>query len=135
MRGFRQMSEFLLQLRWTGRFGNRMFQYAYGATYARATSFDYWLPAEWEGTKLFKNRAHKVIENDEIRVALMRPDEGPMSNQQRMAAVHRYYADAELIDAELAPDPYLTPGHPVCHANGCIYNRAIFPHMSRAHLQ
>jgi len=35
------MSEFLLQLRWSGRFGNRLFQYAYGATYAKLTGREY----------------------------------------------------------------------------------------------
>src|SRR3954447_5041981 len=129
------MSEFLLQLRWTGRFGNRMFQYAYGATYARLTGLDFWLPADWEGTRLFKQQNHQVVENDEIRLALARPDEGAGSNQTRMQAVQKYYPDAELIDAELVPDPYIQPGHPLCHANGCVYNKAIFPRMSTTHLK
>ena len=129
------MSEFLLQLRWTGRFGNRMFQYAYGATYAKLTGLEFWLPSAWEGTKLFQHQQHQVVENEEIRQALSGGDEGAASNQRRLQTVQRYYPDAELIDAELAPDPYLTPGHPVCHANGCAYNTAIFARMSRAHLQ
>jgi hypothetical protein len=129
------MSEFLLQLRWTGRFGNRMFQYAYGATYARLTGLDFWLPAEWEGTRLFRHQNHRVVENDEIRLALTRPDEGAASNQKRMQAVQKYYPEAELIDVELVPDPYMKPGHPLCHANGCAYNRAIFAGMSRTHLK
>jgi hypothetical protein len=129
------MSEFLLQLRWTGRFGNRMFQYAYGATYARLTGLEFWLPAEWEGTRLFKHQVHKLVQNDEIRLALMTPEEGVASNQKRMEAVQKYYPDAELIDAELAPDPYLTPGHPVCHANLCAYNRALLTRMSTTHLK
>jgi hypothetical protein len=128
------MSEFLLQLRWTGRFGNRLFQYAYGATYARLTGLEYWLPAAWEGTRLFRQQNHRVVEDDEIRLALTRSDEGAESNLKRMEAVQRYYPDAELIDAELAPDPYAKPGHPLCHANGCAYNKAIFARMSRSHL-
>lgn len=129
------MSEFLLQLRWTGRFGNRMFQYAYGATYARLTGLDFWIPAAWEGTRLFKHQIHKIVENDEIRLALALPDEGAASNRKRMEAVQKHYPDAELIDTELAPDPYLTPGHPLCHANGCAYNAAIFSRMSKTHLK
>jgi hypothetical protein len=130
-----RMSELLLQLRWTGRFGNRMFQYAYGATYARLTGLEFWLPADWEGTRLFRHQIHKVVENDEIRLALMPPDEGVASNQKRIESVRKHYPDAELIDVEVAPDPYVTPGHPLCHANGCAYNPAIFTRMSKRHLK
>src|SRR6516165_5419289 len=104
------MSEFILQLRWTGRFGNRMFQYAYGATYSRLTGLEFWIPSEWEGTRLFRRQDHRVVENEDIRETLRRPDEGDDSNHERLRAVQRYYPDAELIDAELVPDPYLTPG-------------------------
>src|SRR4051812_39030901 len=113
------MSEFLLQLDWHGRFGNRMFQYAYGATYARLTGLDFQLPADWEGTRLFKHQIHNVVENDEIRCVLTLPGEGAVCNRKRMETVQKYYPDAELVDAEVAPDPYFTPGHPICHANLC----------------
>jgi len=129
------MSQFLFQLRWTGRFGNRMFQYAYGATYAKLTGLEYWLPSAWEGTRLFRHQEHRVVDDDEIREALKSPDEGAAANERRMEAVRRYYPDAELFDAELVADPYRTPGRPVCHANMCAYNTAIFAPMSRAHLR
>lgn len=129
------MSAFLLQLRWTGRFGNRLFQYAYGATYARITGLDYWLPSAWEGTRLFRSQPHRVIEDDDIRRALADPDEGAGADQRRIAAVRARHPDAELFDAELVADPFFTPGHPICHANGCAYNYGIFPRVSRRHLQ
>jgi hypothetical protein len=129
------MSEFLFQLRWTGRFGNRMFQYAYGATYAKLTGLPYWLPSEWEGTRLFRHQDHRVVDNEEIRLALNSADEGPEANERRMEAVRKHYPDAELFDAELVADPYRTPRHPWCHANMCAYNTAIFARMSRAHLK
>lgn len=129
------MNEFLFQIRWNGRFGNRMFQYAYGATYARLTGRAYWLPSDWEGTRLFKRQDHPVVENEEIRAALAEPDDAYVKNQQKMAVVQKYYPTAQLFDAELAGDPYATPDHPLCHANGCTYNKAIFPKMSRAHLK
>jgi hypothetical protein len=130
-----EMSEFLLQLRWNGRFGNRMFQYAYGATYAKLTGLEYWLPSEWEGTRLFKHQNHRIVENEEICLVLAQPDHWYTRTQENMEVVRKYYPDAELYDAELAPDPYITPGHPLCHANGCAYNSAIFLSMSRAHLK
>jgi hypothetical protein len=129
------MSEFLLQLRWTGRFGNRLFQYAYGASYARLTGLEFQLPSEWEGTRLFRDQTHRVVENEELRIALRSPAEGPESNRQKMDVVRKYYPDAELIDAELIADPYLKPGHPICHANLCAYNWALFAGMSKAHLK
>jgi hypothetical protein len=129
------MSGFLLQLRWNGRFGNRMFQHAYGATYARLTGLAYWLPSEWEGTRLFRQQDHRVVENDEIRLALAPPDDEYVRNHLKMQAVQKHYPDAELIDTEVAPDPYIAPGHPLCHANGCMYNKAIFARMSKGHLR
>ena len=129
------MSEFLFQLRWTGRFGNRMFQYAYGATYARLTGLEYWMPSAWEGTRLFRYQAHRILEDDELRIALNTDAEGPAANERRIEAVRRRHPDAELFDAELDAEPYRTPGHPLCHANMCAYNPAIFARMSRSQLQ
>lgn len=129
------MSPFLLQLKWSGRFGNRLGAFAYGATYARVTGREFWLPSEWEGTRLFRRQEHRVVPNDVLRQALTMPEEGHEPNQQRMRAVREHYPDAELYDAELVPDPYMTPDHPLCHANSCSFNAAIFPRMSRRHLQ
>ena len=129
------MSNFLLQLRWNGRFGNRMFQYAYGATYARLTGREYWLPSDWEGTRLFKHQSHPVVANEELRQVLAESDDEYVKNQAKMAVVHKHYPDAKLYDAEITDDPYWTPEHPICHGNGCTYNSAIFAKLSRAHLQ
>ena len=129
------MSEFLLQLRWRGRFGNRLIQYAYGATYARVTGLKFWIPAEWEGTRLFRHQPHRVVEHNDIRQALTLSDEGAASDLQKLQAVQTHYPDAKLLDVELAPDPYVKPGHPLCHANGCAYNNAIFARMSTSHLK
>lgn len=112
-----------------------MFQYAYGATYARLTGRAYWLPSEWEGTRLFKHQHHPIVENEDIRRTLAEPDHFYTKTQMQMDVVHKHYPDAELYDAEVAPDPYLMPDHSLCHANGCTYNSALFPKMSRAHLR
>lgn len=129
------MQEFLLQLRWIGRFGNRLLQYAYGATYARRTGLDYFLPAVWEGTRLFERHPHGAIDNDEVREALAAPNADVVSIQAHTALVHKHYPNARLVDAETLPDPYFTPGHPICHANGGAFNPAIFAGMSRRHVQ
>jgi hypothetical protein len=129
------MSDFLLQLRWSGRFGNRLLQYAYGATYARRTGDDYWLPSEWEGTRLFKTQMHQVVPYDEIRSALTAPDEGVIINTDRMEVVHKYFPEAELVDVEKIAEPYSNRGHPWCHTNGCSYNPRIFSGLSRSYLR
>jgi hypothetical protein len=129
------MNNFLLPVRWMGRFGNRMFQYAYGATYARLTGRQYYLPSEWEGTRLFRSQPHRVVDNPEIRAALADPDESYESDQARLAVIRRCYPDAELFDADRAEDPYASPGHPRCFANVCAYNPAIIAELSRRHLQ
>src|SRR5215471_11807368 len=118
-----------------GRFGNRMFQYAYGATFARLTGRDYFLPSEWEGTRLFKAQPYAVIGTPDIRAVLADPEEGAASDQARLAVIRAYYPDAELFDADLATDPYASHGHPRCFANVCAYNAAILAGMSRQHLR
>lgn len=112
-----------------------MFQYAYGATYTKLTGLEFWLPSEWEGTRLFRHQDHRVVENQEIRLTLAQYGEGAAKYEEQMQVVRKYYSDAELIDAELAPDPYMAPDHPLCHPNGCAYNKAIFARMSRSHLK
>jgi hypothetical protein len=129
------MSEFILQLRWRGRFGNRMFQYAYGATYARLTDLEFWIPSEWEGTRLFKHQPHRVVENDDIRLVLNSPDDSDAADGERLEAVQKYYPDAQRLDVEGAPDPYIKPGYPLCHSNGCAYNNVVFAGMSKSHLK
>ena len=129
-----EVTHLLLQLRWSGRFGNRLFQYAYGATYARLTGLEYWLPSEWEGTRLFRQQNHRVVENDEIRLALTSPDEGAASNQQRMQAVQKYYPDAELIDAELASEPVREARSSTLSCEWMLLQPAIFARMSKGHI-
>lgn len=130
------VTDLLLQLRWSGRFGNRLLQYAYGATYARRTGAEYWLPSEWEGTRLFASQPHPVVAEDEIRHALDTPhDEGYAGNEARMDVVRRYLPDAELVDVESAPEPYAPRGRPWCHGNGCAFNRGVYAGLSRRHLR
>ena len=129
------MNDLLLQLRWTGRFGNRLLQYAYGATYARRTGAEYWLPSAWEGTRLFASQPHAVVADAEIREALARPDEGSAANEARIDVVRRHLPGAELVDMESVPDPYAPRRRPWCHANGCAFNPAIYAGLSRQHLR
>jgi hypothetical protein len=129
------MHEFLLQLRWRGRFGNRLLQYAYGATYAQRTGREYFLPSDWEGTRLFRSQPHAVIDHPDIRLALANADDSAAQIQQQFALVQNHFPTAALVDIEHLADPYFTPPHPICHANGGAYNPALFRGLSRRHLQ
>ena len=129
------MDPFLLQLRWRGRFGNRMFQYAYGATYERLTGVPFWMPAPWEGTRLFKLQPHRVVEHPAIRDVLNTSDDTGDSDPQKVQAVQQVYPDTVRIDVESAAEPYLAPGYPLMHTNGCAYNERVFAAISTRHLR
>lgn len=61
----------IIQLRWFGRFGNRMFQYVFGCAYAKKFNCTYYIPSEWEGTHLFrKNKYCQLIPNDALRLCV-----------------------------------------------------------------
>lgn len=125
----------LLQIAWMGRFGNRLLQYAYGATYARRTGAEYWLPSKWEGTRLFARQPHTVVPDPDIRRGLNPPDGDALTNEARMEVVRAHLPGAELVDVEALPDPYAPRGGLWCHANGCAFNPAVFAGLSRRHLR
>jgi hypothetical protein len=58
----------IVLLHWIGRFGNRMFQYAFGCGYAKKYGCTFYIPSEWEGTTLFApNKYCKIIPDDKLR--------------------------------------------------------------------
>ena len=56
----------LVLLHWIGRFGNRMFQYAFGCSYAKRYNCIFYIPSEWEGSIIFKHNKHCRIITDEM---------------------------------------------------------------------
>ena len=59
----------IILLRWIGRFGNRMFQYAFGCAYAKKYNCTFYVPSVWEGDYIFKpNRYVKIITDDQLRL-------------------------------------------------------------------
>jgi hypothetical protein len=58
----------IVLLHWIGRFGNRMFQYAFGCSYAKKYNCIFYIPSEWEGTIIFReNKYCKIITDDILR--------------------------------------------------------------------
>ena len=54
----------IINTHWYGRFGNRMFTYAFGCCYAKKYNCKYYYLSEWEGNKLFiNNKYSEPLEN------------------------------------------------------------------------
>ena len=87
----------ILLLHWHGRFGNRMHQYAYGATYARLNQCRFWLPSDWEGTHLFKTQHHELAPGRGFRARLNQTADPFNSREFRVAAARQLFPDARLI--------------------------------------
>lgn len=59
----------LVLTRWLGRFGNRVFTYAFAEHIASRFGLSIYAPSEWEGSKLFRNAAKwRVITDDLLRL-------------------------------------------------------------------
>ena len=58
----------IVMVHWNGRFGNRVFSYMFGKSYADKHNLDFYLPSEWEGTKLFVDSGVKIISDDTLRL-------------------------------------------------------------------
>ena len=55
------MKKSLNHFHWIGRFGNRMFQVAYGKMFEKAHGVEFRTISKWEGDVLFKNCKSKII--------------------------------------------------------------------------
>lgn len=127
-----QPTEGILIAHWNGRFGNRMHQYAYGAEYSRKFGVDFILPADWEGTVLFKNQYHKVLEDDELRLHINQTQESLDTLPARTEAIKNFN------NRTASSFVYLNPDNPnenwsekksVFIDSVCAYHPSIFEHM------
>jgi len=64
----------IVLLRWIGQIGNRMFQYAFGCSYAKRFNCIFYVPSEWEGTIIFKpNKYCRIITDDILSLEINDP--------------------------------------------------------------
>jgi len=70
--GMRKSKKSLNHIHWIGRFGNRMFQVAYGKTFEKTFNVDFRTVSKWEGDVLFKNCKTKLISNKKLRQDLLK---------------------------------------------------------------
>jgi hypothetical protein len=121
---------FVLLLHWNGRFGNRMHQYAYGATYARINQCRFLLPSDWEGTQLFATQHHSLLPHAGLRADLSAPHD---PTEHRLELARRVVPELKLIGANRRRQNY-RGGGAVCFDDVCAFHPSIFAPMSRGHL-
>jgi len=80
----------IVMVHWNGRFGNRVFSYAFGRHYAEKHDMDFYLPSEWEGTRLFADKGYKIIEDDELRLCVNQTKQPFDTLTHRIKAVNEY---------------------------------------------
>lgn len=81
----------LVQVHWIGRFGNRMFEYAFGCCYAKTYGVTYYHPSEWEGTVLFEGYEKAMIQPDDLlRLKINQSQKEMDTPEYRRAAVDEY---------------------------------------------
>jgi hypothetical protein len=121
---------FILLLHWNGRFGNRMHQYAYGATYARVNRCRFLLPSDWEGTHLFGTQHHSSLPHAGLCAELAAPHD---PTEHRLELARRVVPGLKLISPNRRRQNY-RDGGPVCFDDVCAFHPSIFAPMSRRHL-
>lgn len=124
---------FIFQSHWHGKFGNRMHQYAYGATYKRLNNVEYLTHSEWEGTKLFKTPENIVYFNPNLNFC-QSLNNGSFIGQPRDRAVIEHFANISKINSLIFPENYEYSGKPVFFDSLSAYSDEVFKPMDRNHL-
>lgn len=120
---------FVLPSCWSGRFGNRMFQYLYSYQYAKVNNIDMKILSEWEGSVLFKNKPYKLLE-PEIKDEILKTWQLRFDLDPRLDILQKYYPNARYLDTN-SYNNYEYHGDPVTFCSGCFYHESIFKPMSK----
>jgi hypothetical protein len=122
----------IVLLHWNGRFGNRMFTYAFLRHYADAFNLDIWLPSPWEGSILFYKDNHKIIQDEELRLYLNQTIRELDNLDARLEAIHRYNLKTGDDITYMNPDLPAQYGKiNVCLDSLCCYDPFIFTKYSK----
>jgi hypothetical protein len=128
--------DFILLAHWNGRFGNRMHQYAYGATYSKINNVKFILPSDWEGTRLFKNQIHEVCSNKEAKLHINQSKKPFDSIEYRTFALKKYLdPNIKKINPIDFKENYLKHNNNVFFDDMCAYNKCVFTEMSKKYLK
>ncbi|MAG24328.1 hypothetical protein CMI47_02005 [Candidatus Pacearchaeota archaeon] len=127
--------EFIFLPYWYGRFGNRIHEYVYLATYARINSVDFYLPCKWEGTRLFKLQPGKIIEDEKIKdfIRIFRDIvDGNAEGDFRDFFNDNYSVDIKRINPHDSGYEKKSPASLVM--SHCAYSKKIYNEMSKDHI-
>lgn len=125
---------FLLLLHWHGRFGNRMHQYAYGATFSQLWGVPFWLPSDWEGTHLFAVQHHVIAPGAGFRARLNQLHKTENGWDERLAVAKGVFPELQFMDPHDPGQNYQEPSGPLAFDSMCAYHPSLFERMSRRHL-
>jgi hypothetical protein len=122
----------IVLLHWNGRFGNRMFTYAFLRQYAEDFNLKIYLPSDWEGTKLLKHQPHEIIADDELRLYLNQTDKAFDNLDARLGAIAQFNKKNNDNIQYMNPDVEQDYGKiNVCIDSLCCYSPHIFKQYSR----
>jgi len=125
---------FIMLSHWNGRFGNRMHQYAYGATYSKINKVPFVLTSDWEGTYLFKQQFHEVSDNDEVRLYRNQASNEFHTPEMQLSTLQKHYPGISRINPEVKDINYKKYNNPVYFDSVCAYSEHLFSSMSKEHL-
>jgi hypothetical protein len=81
----------LVQVHWIGRFGNRLFEYAFGCCYAKKFGLIYYMPSEWEGLALFNKSQYAEVQPDDLlRLKINQSHKDMDTIEYRKSAIEEY---------------------------------------------
>lgn len=87
----RMQKDKLVQVHWIGRFGNRLFEYAFGNCFAKQFGVMYYMPSEWEGSVLFKPSKYVQVQpNDTVRLKINQSHKDMDTFEYRKSAIDEY---------------------------------------------
>jgi|TARA_B100001094_G_scaffold225840_1_gene220146 hypothetical protein len=127
----------VMLIHWNGRFGNRMHQYAYGATYAKLNDMNFEMASDWEGNHIFKNQKHTVVEDDELRLWLNQTSKDLDNLTARLDALKSFKERSgesfNYVNVDKPDQNYRKQGN-VCFDSVCAYHPSVFEPMSKDYL-
>lgn len=127
---------FILLCHWNGRFGNRLHQYSYGATFAKLNNYKFLLPSDWEGTKLFKNQYHEVLSNPEVRLHINQSKKPYDDLEYRKSALQKYLdPNIRYINVDNPNENYKNQNVNLFFDSVCAYHESLFKPMSKKYLK
>jgi len=120
---------FILPSCWSGRFGNRMYQYLYAYQYSKINNVQMLLPSEWEGSRIFKNKPYSLLDVDTLNEII-----SSRSGRGDLDAAMDILSEKYINISQIVPNgknPYMYDGLPKAFCSGCFYNEEIFKPMSK----